>query len=345
MIPVLQVTNLSKTYPSFRKESGLGGALRGLLHRDSIKIHAVSDISFQINRGEFVGLPGPNGAGKTTTLKMLAGLVRPSAGSAIAFGEFATPERSPTYLRKIGMVMGQRNQLNPDLPAIDSFRLSEAIYDLDSSRAAERVRQCAEMFQVTDKLKIPVRRLSLGERMKLELIFSLLHEPELLFLDEPTIGLDFNASAQIRRFLKDASATLGLTVILTSHYTKDIEELCNRVILINNGTMRYDGLLRDIDPRLRGQKTISISFSSPATCAVARLKLNANPIFSGIQFGPQKSDEAKEVVFSCKVTELGATIKMIFEQIDTIAVEDLKSIERPIEEIFSELYAKGLTPP
>jgi ABC-2 type transport system ATP-binding protein len=308
---VVDVKGLSKTYFTFRKHPGIAGTLRSLVRRESIAISAVTDVSFQIQRGEFVGLLGPNGAGKTTTLKMLSGLIRPTAGTAIAFGRFDTRMREHAYLRRIGMVMGQRNQLNPDLPATESLNLAAAIYDLDPQRAERHVASCAEMFGVTDKLAIPVRKLSLGERMKFELILAMVHEPELLFLDEPTIGLDFAAAQQIRTFLKRTSRELGLTVVLTSHYTRDIEELCERVILINHGTLRFDGALREIDPRLHGQKKIVVDLI-----------------------------DATSREFLCDAGNVGVTMNTIVREIEPKRICDIRTVERPLEEIFSELYSR-----
>lgn len=313
--------------------------VKALFHREKIPVHATRNLDFKIERGEFVGLLGPNGAGKTTTLKMLTGLIRPSAGKATVFERFDASQRNPEYLRRIGMVMGQRNQLNPDLPAMDSFKLAQAIYGISEEKFARRLAQCVELFGIEDKLLTPVRKLSLGERMKLELILAILHEPEILFLDEPTIGLDFNAARQIRGFLAEANRQLGITVVLTSHYTKDIEELCRRVILINHGRIVYDGLLSGMDDRLKGQKNVSLFFSDRVRFEQAR-KFVVSASGQGINL-VEKADQAFppfELLFDVAVQDAAPFISRLVSQFGPSDVVDIKVSERPIDDIFSEIY-------
>ncbi len=336
---VLSVERLSKTYVTFKKEAGFVGSLKAFVRRQQQLVPAVRELSFAIQKGEFVGLLGPNGAGKTTTLKMLTGLIPPTAGSATAFGTFDTAQRSPHYLRRIGMVMGQRNQLNPDLPAADSFRLAQAIYGIDEARFQRRLDQCLELFSIKDKQLTPVRKLSLGERMKLELILAILHEPELLFLDEPTIGLDFNAARQIRGFLADANAALGITVILTSHYTKDIEELCRRVVLINHGRIVYDGALEGLDSRIKGQKVVSLTLASredqvKARALIARVGAKESPAPGAA------AENGLTVTFDVGVDQAAAAMAQILQGLGPERVVDLRVGERELDDIFSEIYRK-----
>jgi ABC-2 type transport system ATP-binding protein len=338
----IKVDGLSKTYQTFKKDAGFGGAVRSFFHREIIPVHAVKPASFQIRRGEFVGLLGPNGAGKTTMLKMMTGLIPPSAGRCEAFGSFDTATRPKPYLRRIGMVMGQRNQLHPDLPAIDSFRLSQAIYDIADARFQNRLNLCLKLFDIESKLNIPVRKLSLGERMKMELILAILHEPELLFLDEPTIGLDFNAAKQIRSFLAEANKTLGITVILTSHYTKDIEELCRRVILINHGILVYDGPLHGLDARVQGERLFHIEVRDSQTAAAlatwAQEQTELTVLPGDVS---SEGNDDRTIAFAVPTRFAGVITKNMFEQIAADTVVDFSVSERGLEDIFAEIYQRG----
>lgn len=338
---VLEVKSLSKSYESFKKEAGLAASVKSFFKREFIRVDAVRNVSFSVTRGEFIGFLGPNGAGKTTTLKILAGLIKPTSGTATAFGQFNTAARESRYLRRIGMVMGQRNQLNPDLPAIESFRLSQSIYDISADRFRQRLDQCVDMLSIREKLLIPVRKLSLGERMKLELILSLLHEPELVFLDEPTIGLDFNAARQIRKFLKEAAANLGITFILTSHYTKDIEELCKRVILINRGELLYDGPLKNVDERLRGQKNLVLTLS-PASAEKSAALLKTHLGLAHVDVRPAAEDPTMgEIHVIVPKASSSETLGRIFGLIPHSEISDVKVVEVALDDIFSEIYAQG----
>jgi ABC-2 type transport system ATP-binding protein len=307
-----------------------------------IPVYAVKPASFTIRKGEFVGLLGPNGAGKTTMLKMMTGLIPPSAGRCEAFGGFDTALRPKAYLRRIGMVMGQRNQLHPDLPAGDSFRLSQAIYDIPEDRYQDRLKLCLKLFEIESKLNIPVRKLSLGERMKMELILAILHEPELLFLDEPTIGLDFNAARQIRSFLAEANKTLGITVILTSHYTKDIEELCRRVILINHGTLVYDGPLTGLDARVQGERLFHVEARDTQTAARLTAWAQGHQELTLLAADDSARDGAdKTIAFAVPTKIAGTTTKQMFEHVDPESILDFSVSERGLDEIFSEIYRRN----
>lgn len=333
---ILSVQNLTKTYVTYRKEEGLVGGFKALFHRQSIEVPAVRGLNLSIRRGEFVGLLGPNGAGKTTTLKMLTGLIAPTNGSATAFGSYDTAKRPPAYLRRIGMVMGQRNQLNPDLPAMDSFRLAQAIYDIDDARLKRRLDTCLALVEVGELIYSPVRKLSLGERMKMELVLALLHEPELLFLDEPTIGLDFHAAKQIRGFLAETNAKLGVTVVLTSHYTRDIEELCRRVVLINHGAVVYDGALSGVDDRIHGQKTVTLTLRDKKSVETMKT------IFGEEAQSVDSGANANVLRFDTPARTTASLLHRVFECIRPELILDLKVGERPLDEIFSEIYRKPL---
>jgi ABC-2 type transport system ATP-binding protein len=335
---ILAVEGLSKTYKSFKKEAGFIGSLKALVHRELVEVPAVVGLDFKIEKGEFVGLLGPNGAGKTTTLKMLTGLIPPSAGRAAAFGQYDTAQRLPAYLRRIGLVMGQRNQLHADLPPIDSFRLAQAIYALPEQRFERRLQECLALFSIESKLHTPVRKLSLGERMKMELILAILHEPELLFLDEPTIGLDFNAARQIRDFLAKANAQLGITVVLTSHYTKDIEELCRRVILINHGRIVYDGPLSGVDARIQDQRMATLTLDSRGRVASVLAALEA----AGLDPLPDDGNAA-EVRFVAGRARIARAMTCALSAVPAEAIVDLKVAERGVDEIFAEIYQRPRT--
>ncbi len=335
----IEVKNLQKTYHTFKKDAGFAGAIRSFFHRKSILVPAVKSTSFAIRKGEFIGLLGPNGAGKTTMLKMMTGLIPPSAGSVTAFGDYDASRRPKAYLRRIGMVMGQRNQLHPDLPAIDSFRLSQAIYDISEEKFAARIAESLKLFDIEGKLNIPVRKLSLGERMKMELILAILHEPDLLFLDEPTIGLDFNAAKQIRTFLGEANKKFGITIILTSHYTKDIEELCRRVILINDGTVVYDGELNGLDERIQGERQFTIETVDKDSKNKLTRWVEVTP---GLTMLAENMKAINTVSFAISNQHIGETMAAILQHVSPSSIKDLTIHERSLEDIFAEIYSQKL---
>lgn len=236
----IEVRHLCRTFEYYEKEAGYKSAFKNLFHRQKKQKEAVKDISFSIEQGEFVGFIGPNGAGKTTTLKILSGILYPSSGTATVNG-YIPWERKEAFKKQFALVAGQKSQLWPDLPAVDSLYLNKCIYEIPDQQYQNTMHELAEMLQVEDKLKIQVRRLSLGERMKMELIAALLHNPSFVFLDEPTIGLDLLSQQSIREYLKEYNRKTNTSIILTSHYIKDIEELCPRTIIISNGRKVYDG--------------------------------------------------------------------------------------------------------
>jgi ABC-2 type transport system ATP-binding protein len=256
----IRVHNLSKTYVISRREPGAIPALRSLVHRQTESIPAVDGISFDVEPGEIVGFLGPNGAGKTTTLKMLSGLLHPTGGEVSVLG-FTPWRRQRDFLRQITLVMGQRNQLVWDIPAIDSFELNRAIYRLDPDAYQQTLRELVALLELGDLLHKPVRNLSLGERMKCEVAAALLHRPQVVFLDEPTIGLDVTMQRRIRTFIAEYRKRSGATVMLTSHYMADVEALCRRVIVIHHGRLLYDGELSSLVKRFTRHKTIVVQLA------------------------------------------------------------------------------------
>src|ERR1043166_6738169 len=247
-MPAIEVQGLTKTFRTYKKEPGFSGALRGLISRKFETTTAVRDVSFHIEPGELVGFLGANGAGKTTTLKMLAGLLYPTSGSARVLG-YVPWERQDGYRRQFALLLGQKNQLWWDLPASESFELNSRIYGLSTEEMQRTVAEMTELLGVRDKLNVSVRELSLGERTKMELIASLLHRPKVLFLDEPTIGLDVVSQKVVREFLREHNTKQKTTMLLTSHYMADIQALCERVIIIDHGTIFFDGRLSEVVDR------------------------------------------------------------------------------------------------
>jgi ABC-2 type transport system ATP-binding protein len=239
---MIEVENLTRVFRTYRKKPGFWGGVKGLFHREFVETAAANQISFSIPEGAFVGFLGPNGAGKTTTLKMLSGLIYPTSGTARVAG-FDPTRRENAYRRIFALVLGQKNQLWWDLPANESFVLLRHIYDLPAAQFRETLDELVTLLGVKDKLNVMVRELSLGERMKMELIAALLHRPRVLFLDEPTIGLDVVSQRAVRNFLRDYNRRYRVTILLTSHYMADIKELCERVIVIDKGRKIYDGAL------------------------------------------------------------------------------------------------------
>ena len=260
LMSAITLEHLSKHYLVHQKQPGFLGSVQSVFSRKYEVVKAVNDISFTIDEGEVVGFIGPNGAGKTTTLKCLSGLLYPTKGKVDVLG-YTPFEREHAFLRSISLVMGQKNQLWWDLPAIDSFLLNKEIYGISKNRFDEVLGDLAKRLDVKDILNTPVRKLSLGQRMKMELIASLLHSPKVLFLDEPTIGLDVLMQQTIREFLREYNKAYNATILLTSHYMGDVEALCKRVIVINYGTILYDGLLSGLVKEHAPYKSIKVIFS------------------------------------------------------------------------------------
>jgi len=254
---VISVSNLSKHYSVYKKEPGFTGSLKSLVNRKYEAVKAVEQVSFEIEEGEFVGFIGPNGAGKTTTLKMLSGLLYPTSGKVKVLG-YTPFDRKTNFLKEISLVLGQKNQLWWDLPAMESLLLNKEIYEIEDSKFNSTLEDLTSLLDAKEIINVPVRKLSLGQRMKMELIAALIHSPKVLFLDEPTIGLDVVMQKKIREFLKEYNKEYKSTIILTSHYMEDVEELCKRVIIINYGQLLYDGSLENLIKKHSPFKQISV---------------------------------------------------------------------------------------
>lgn len=327
IMPVISVKNLKKYYKVYKKEPGLWGSVKSLWHREYEEVKAVDDVSFEIEQGEIVGFIGQNGAGKTTTLKVLSGLLYPTDGEVSVLG-FNPWERKATFQKQFALVMGQKNQLWWDLPAMESFLLNKAIYEIPDAQFEKTLDKLVNLLDVKDVLNIQVRKLSLGQRMKCELIAALLHNPKVLFLDEPTIGLDVVMQKVLRDFIRDYNKEFGATIILTSHYMDDVKELCKRAIIIDKGHKIFDGKLQDIIDTYARNKIVSIVLSEK----VSREKLE--------KFGEVKSFEdpqATLLVPRKKAAEIAG--KLIAE----LPVEDVNIEEPPIEAIIREVFQTGKT--
>ena len=320
--PIIRASGLSKTYRISEKQPGLAGTIQHLLRRRHRDVLAVDGISFTIEPGEIVGFLGPNGAGKTTTLKMLTGLIHPSGGELEVAGH-QPYRRQARFLRQITLVMGNRQQLLWDLPALDSLRVNAAVYGIAEAEAQRRIGQLAEMLELGQELRRPMRKLSLGQRMKAELLAALLHEPAVLFLDEPTLGLDVNAQARVRDFLADYNRRTGATVLLTSHYMGDITALCPRVLLIHQGRLFHDGSLADLTQRL-------------APCRQVRLELaDLHPPEAFAGFGQLEAHQGHLVRLLVPRAQLAEQVAALLER---FAVVDLEVSDPPVEELIGGLF-------
>jgi viologen exporter family transport system ATP-binding protein len=325
-MPVIDVHGLTKSFRSYKKRPGLNGAIKGLFHRDYETIPAVKDISFAIGEGELVGFLGPNGAGKTTTLKMLAGLLYPTSGDARVLG-YVPWERRDGYRRQFALLLGQKNQLWWDLPARESLELNAKIYGIPKDSFEYTVAEMTELLGAKDKLNVMVRELSLGERMKMELIASLLHQPKVLFLDEPTIGLDVISQKAVREFLLHYNATRKTTILLTSHYMADIQALCRRVIIIDHGTIFFDGRLGEVLDRFADFKLITIQCDIGTKCTLKGLSKYGEVVESG-EAAVKLKVKRDRVIPVCKAL------------LDDLPVSDIDIQEVPIEDIIRQIFAR-----
>jgi ABC-2 type transport system ATP-binding protein len=325
-MPAIEVTGLTKTFRTYKKQSGFRGAVSGLFRRKYEQTVAVKDVSFKVEPGELVGFLGPNGAGKTTTLKMLSGLLYPTSGSARVLG-YVPWERDDGYRRQFALLLGQKNQLWWDLPARESFELNAKIYGLSRAAFESTVAEMSELLSVRDKLNVSVRELSLGERTKMELIASLLHQPSILFLDEPTIGLDVVSQKTVREFLRAHNAKHRTTILLTSHYMADIQELCQRVIIIDHGTIFFDGRLDEIVDRFADSKLITIQCEPAARYSAASLA----------RYGEVAEQAPGSVQLRVKRDRVISVCKAL---LDELPVTDIDIQEVPIEEVIRRIFAR-----
>ncbi|MGC4000378.1 MAG: ATP-binding cassette domain-containing protein [Anaeromyxobacter sp.] len=324
---MITVRGLTKHYKVHRRPPGLGAAVRSLFRRSYDTVRAVDGIDFSVGEGERVGFLGPNGAGKTTTLKMLSGLLHPTAGEVEVAGHVPR-RRAPDFLKTITLVMGQKQQLLWDLPPAETFALNRAIYDVPKARFEETLEELTTLLGLGDLVNKPTRQLSLGERMKCELAAALLHRPKVLFLDEPTIGLDVSMQATVRSFVKAYNERFGASVLLTSHYMEDVLQLCPRVIVIDHGRLVYDGDLRALSREIRPDKRIVVRFAeggaTPAAADLAR-------------HGQVVAAEPGQAVVQVPAAEVSSAVARLLA---AFPVSDLTVEDPPLEEVFSELFSR-----
>ena len=319
----ITVTNLSKTYKVTEREGGFSAAVRSFFRRKYRDVQAVHQINFQLGRGEIVGFLGPNGAGKTTTLKMLSGLLHPTAGQAKVLG-YIPWDLKADYLKSITLVMGQRNRLSWDIPAADSFLLNQAIYRISDEEYQKTLKELDELLELSPIMKKPVRNLSLGERMKCELAAGLLHRPQVLFLDEPTIGLDITAQARIRTFLQEYNRRTEATILLTSHYMADVTALCERIIIIHHGQLKYDGGITDLSRKVAPYKLIGVALGEVVDCDLSC-------------YGPlvQTDNSDGKQYIQVKAEEITSITARILQD---LPVHDLTIEDPPIEDVIERAF-------
>ena len=320
---VIETNGLTKTYRTYKKEAGLWGAVKGLGRRQYDEVRAAEGVTFKIEEGELVGFLGPNGAGKTTVLKMLSGLLNPTSGSARVLG-YVPWERRDEMKRQFALLMGQKNALWWDLPARESLELNRVIYGIERKNFTRIVGGLSELLDVTGKLDTMVRELSLGERMKMELIAALLHSPKVLFLDEPTIGLDVTSQKKVREFLQHYNAEHRIVTMLTSHYMQDIEALCERVIIIDRGRIFFDGPLSSIIDRFATHKILSLTFEGPVQGDFK-------------QFGEVVEQTPLSVVLKVPRTKVTETCRQLLGNHN---VTDINVQELPVEEVIRQLFGE-----
>ncbi len=323
--PVIQVRDLSKTYRVHEREEGFLAALKSLTHRRFVDVPAVERISFDVRPGEVVAFLGPNGAGKTTSIKMLTGLLYPSGGEARVLG-YTPFDRKKELLSQITLVMGRRNQLIWDVPAIESFEFFRAMYGIPRDQYRTTLDELTDLMDVGPVLKKPARNLSLGERMKCELVAALLHRPRVLFLDEPTVGLDLVAQHRFRAYIASYNRRYEATVMLTSHYVPDVEELCSRAIFIHDGCILFDGSLAELAERLLPHKTIWVSLEDDSA------DLDAYGEVVG-------RDNGRVALRVPKADVVGTTERLV----TTLRVKDLTIKDPPMEDLIKHVYTQGFT--
>jgi ABC-2 type transport system ATP-binding protein len=321
---VIDVRGLTKHYQVHKRPPGLAAAVRSVFRRRYETVRAVDGITFSVGEGERVGFLGPNGAGKTTTLKMLSGLLHPTAGELRVAGHVPR-RREPDFLKQITLVMGQKQQLIWDLPPAETFALNRAIYDIPRARFEETVRELVTLLELGDLVNKPTRQLSLGERMKCELAAALLHRPKVLFLDEPTIGLDVSMQATVRGFVRQYNERFGATVLLTSHYMEDVVQLCPRVVVIDRGRLIYDGDLRALALKVRPDKRIAVRFQDANGGAPRDLA----------RFGQVVSSEPGRATIQVAAEDVSAVVARMLA---AFPVADLTVEDPPLEEVMSELF-------
>jgi len=322
----IEVDGLTKTFRVPEREAGLRASLRSLVRRTHRDVVAVGGVSFAVEPGEVVGFLGPNGAGKTTTLKMLSGLLFPTGGRVSVLGHVPS-RREHDFLRRITLVMGNRNQLQWDLPALDSYEMNRAVYRIPDADFRRTRDELVELMEIGDQVRKPVRQLSLGERMKAEITGALLHTPQVLFLDEPTIGLDVTMQKRIRAFLAAYNARHGATVLLTSHYMADVQALCRRVVLIDAGTIRYDGSLRALSERYAPQQTITATLGDVDPAGLDRAA-----------YGDVVAAEDGRVTLRVGKDRSAQVAALLLRE---HGVTDLTIEDPPVEDVIEQVFAAG----
>jgi ABC-2 type transport system ATP-binding protein len=322
---VIEVSELRKHYRVHRRPPGMAAALRSLFHRKYETVRAVDGLSFRVAPGERVGFLGPNGAGKTTTLKILSGLLHPTSGEVRVAGHLPL-RREPAFLKTITLVMGQKQQLLWDLPPAETFAMNRAVYDIPRGRFEETLAELTALLELGDLVQKPTRQLSLGERMKCELAAALLHRPQVLFLDEPTIGLDVSMQATVRAFIKAYNERFGATVLLTSHYMEDVAALCPRVVVIDRGRLIHDGDLKALSLRVRPDKRIVVRLERPADARELS------------RFGTVISSDGARAVIQVSAQEVSGAVGRLLAG---LPVADLTVEDPPLEEVMSELFSEG----
>jgi ABC-2 type transport system ATP-binding protein len=317
------VERLSKTYQVPEREGGFGAAVRSFFKRKYKDVKAVQQVDFKIAQGEIVGFLGPNGAGKTTTLKMLSGLLHPTGGGASVLG-FTPWELKPEYLRSMTLVMGQRNRLAWDIPAADSFLLNQAIYRLPDDEYKATYKELDELLELEPLMKKPVRNLSLGERMKCEIAAGLLHRPKVLFLDEPTIGLDITGQVRIREFLREYNKRTGATILLTSHYMADVTALCERIIIIHHGHLKYDGGIGDLSRKIAPFKLIGIRLAEPDSHDLTKY---GSPV--------QNAEDGEKQYIQVKAEDVTRVTSGLLAD---LPIHDITITDPPIEDVIEQAF-------
>ncbi|MBI4426437.1 MAG: ABC transporter ATP-binding protein [Candidatus Kerfeldbacteria bacterium] len=327
-MPIIEVRDLSKTYTYHRKAPGLWNSVKSLFKRQTLTTEAVKRVSFTVEAGELVGFLGPNGAGKTTTLKMLAGILYPTTGEARVLG-YVPWERKAAYQKQFSIVMGQKNQLWWDLPAMESFLLNKEIYEIPEPQFKETLNELTELLDLHEVLDVQVRKLSLGQRMKAELTAALLHRPKVLFLDEPTIGLDVVAQQKMREFIKAYNQQQKTTIMLTSHYMEDVAALAQRVIIIDRGIIFYDGPLTGLAAKVHEHKTVRMTFTKPVAAtdlpAFAHI-IERTPTTATVRI-PRK-DSARRTA----------------EMLKTLPIDDITIEEEPIDDVIRQVFLNHAQP-
>jgi ABC-2 type transport system ATP-binding protein len=319
---IIELDALTKTYRIYQKQEGLRASVRGLFRRKYRDVLAVRGIDLRVEQGEFVAFLGPNGAGKTTTLKLLSGVINPTSGAATVMGHVPW-KRELAYRRRFALVMGQKNQLWWDLPAQESFRLHQQIYQIEPERFDRTRDELVDLLGIAQMLGQPVRELSLGERMKMELVAALLHSPDVLFLDEPTIGLDVVAQHNVQKFLRHYQQERRVTILLTSHYMKDVAALCKRVVIISHGRIMYDGSLSGIIDRFGGHKIVTLQFANEHVPDLSR-------------FGEVIEQEPPRVRLRVDRSEVTAVVGQILSQEE---IEDFSVEDPPLEEVIADAFS------